>query len=122
MFARLLFTILGTLFLLVGILGVVLPLLPATPFLLLASACYVRGSQTLHRWLMSHKYLGAYITTFTEHRGMPLQAKILTIAMLWASLLFSLSRVDSLLLAATLLMVGIGVTALLMRLKTVGER
>jgi uncharacterized membrane protein YbaN (DUF454 family) len=119
-FARLLFTILGTLFLLVGILGVVLPLLPATPFLLLAAACYVRGSHTLHRWLMRHKYLGTYITTLKEHRGMPLQAKILTIAVLWASLLFSLSRLDSLPLEATLVVVGIGVTALIVRLKTVG--
>jgi uncharacterized membrane protein YbaN (DUF454 family) len=119
-FARLLFNILGTLFLLVGILGVVLPLLPATPFLLLASACYVRGSQTLYRWLMSHKYLGTYITTLKEYRGMPLQAKIITIAVLWVSLLFSLYQVDSLLVDATLLMVGIGVTVLIVRLKTVG--
>ena len=120
-FVKLLFIILGTLFLLVGILGVVLPLLPATPFLLLASACYVRGSQTLHRWLMSNKYLGTYTTAIKEHRGMPLQAKILTIAVLWASLLFSLARVDSLLLDAALLVVGIGVTALIVRLKTIGE-
>ena len=122
MFARLLFNIFGTLFLLVGILGVVLPLLPATPFLLLASACYGRGAQTLHRWLMSHKYLGTYITTIKEHRGMPFQAKLMTIVVLWASLLFSLYHVDSLLLGATLLMVGIGVTALIVRLKTVGQR
>lgn len=121
MFARLLFTILGTLFLLIGILGIVLPLLPATPFLLLASACYVRGSHTLHRWLMRNTYLGTYITTIKEHRGMPLKAKLLTIAALWASLLFSLSRVDSWLLDATLLMVGIGVTALIVRLRTVGQ-
>src|SRR5438046_521449 len=121
-FARLLFNIFGTLFLLVGILGVVLPLFPATPFLLLASACYVRGAQTLHRWLMSHKYLGTYITTIKEHRGMPFQAKLMTIVVLWASLLFSLNHVDSLLLGATLLMVGIGVTALIVRLKTVGQR
>jgi uncharacterized membrane protein YbaN (DUF454 family) len=120
MFARLLFIILGTLFLLVGILGVVLPLLPATPFLLLASACYVRGSQTLHSWLMSHKYLGTYITNIQEHRGMPLKAKIVTIAALWASLLFSMYRVESWLVDSTLFIVGLGVTALLFRLKTVG--
>ena len=122
MFARLFFNLLGTLFLLVGIVGIVVPLLPATPFLLLASTCYVRGSQTLHRWLMSHKYLGTYITTIKEHRGMPFQAKLMTIVVLWASLLFSLYHVDSLLLGATLLMVGIGVTALIVRLKTVGQR
>ena len=122
MFARLLFKLLGTLFLLVGILGVILPLLPATPFLLLASACYMRGSPTLHRWLMRNRYLGIYITTIQEHRGMPRQAKLLTIVVLWASLLFSLYRVDSLLLDATLLVVGIGVTTLVVRLKTVGQR
>ena len=121
-FIRLLFIVLGTLFLLVGILGLLLPLLPATPFLLLASACYVRGSPTLHRWLMSHRYLGAYITTIKERRGMPLQAKVLTIAVLWASLLFSASRLDSWLLEVILLMVGIGVTTLLIQLKTVGQR
>src|SRR5262245_37794651 len=104
-FARLLFMLLGTLFLLVGILVILLPLLPATPFLLLASACYVRGSPTLHRWLMSQRYLGAYIATIKERRGMPLQAKVLTIAVLWASLLFSASRVDSWLLDVLLLMV-----------------
>ena len=120
--ARVLFNLLGTLFLLVGILGVVLPLLPATPFLLLASACYVRGSQALHRWLMSNKYLGTYITNIKDNRSMPRKAKIMTIAVLWASLLFSLSRVDSLLVDMTLLMVGLGITALIVRLKTVGQR
>jgi uncharacterized membrane protein YbaN (DUF454 family) len=118
--ARLLFTILGTVFLLMGILGAVLPLLPATPFLLLASACYVRGSPALYRWFMGHTYLGTYITNIKEYRGMPRKAKIMTLAVLWASLLFSLSRVDAWLVDATLLMVGLGVTALIVRLKTVG--
>jgi uncharacterized membrane protein YbaN (DUF454 family) len=120
-FAKLLFNILGTLCLLVGILGLVLPLLPATPFLLLASACYVRGSQALHSWLMSNKYLGTYITNMKVHRGLPLKAKITAIAVLWASLLFSLYRADSWLLDATLLVVGIGVTVLIVRLKTVEQ-
>jgi len=69
---------------------------------------------------MSQRYLGAYITTIQERRGMPLQAKVLTIVVLWASLLFSASRVDSWLLDVILLVVGIGVTTLLVRLKTVG--
>jgi uncharacterized membrane protein YbaN (DUF454 family) len=71
---------------------------------------------------MSHRYLGAYITSIKERRGMPLQAKVLTIVVLWASLLFSASRVDSWLLDVILLVVGIGVTTLLVRLKTVGQR
>ncbi len=111
--------ILGTMFLLVGVLGVVLPLLPATPFLLLASACYVRGSTTLHNWLMRNRYLGPYITNIKDKRGMPIKAKIITITVLWVSLLFSMYRVDSFLLDLTLLIVGIGVTTLILKLKTV---
>ena len=95
-----------------------MPLLPATPFLLLASACYVRGSQALHSWLMSHTYVGTYITNMQEHRGMSRKAKIVTIAVLWASLLFSMYRAESWLVDSTLFLVGLGVTALLFRLKT----
>ena len=118
MLRRVVFNILGTMFLVLGILGAVLPLLPATPFLLLASACYVKGSPTLHNWLMSQKYLGPYITNIKDKRGMPIKAKIITITVLWVSLLFSMYRVDSLLLDSTLLIVGIGVTTLILKLKT----
>jgi uncharacterized protein len=70
---------------------------------------------------MSNPYLGTYIINVKERRGMPLKAKIMTIAVLWASLLFSVYRVESLLVDAILLMVGIGVTALIVRLKTVEQ-
>lgn len=120
MFSKFFLNILGTMFLLVGMLGVVLPLLPATPFLLLASACYVRGSETLYRWLMNNKYLGPYITNIRDKKGMPIKAKIITITVLWVSLLFSMYRLDSLLLDLTLFIVGIGVTTLILKLKTVG--
>jgi len=68
---------------------------------------------------MNHTYVGTYLSNIQEHRGMPRKAKIMTIAVLWASLLFSMYRVESLLLDSILLMVGIGVTALIFRLKTV---
>ena len=68
---------------------------------------------------MSHTYVGTYLSNIQEHRGMPRKAKIMTIAVLWVSLLFSMYRAESLLLDAILLMVGIGVTALICRLKTV---
>jgi uncharacterized membrane protein YbaN (DUF454 family) len=106
---------------LVGILGAILPLLPATPFLLLASACYVRGSTTLHNWLMTHKYLGPYITNIRDKRGMPIRAKIVTITVLWISLLFSIYRVEWLVLDLTLVVIGIGVTTLILKLKTLAS-
>ena len=118
MLSKFVLNILGTVFLFIGVLGVILPLLPATPFLLLASACYVRGSETLHNWLMTNRYLGPYITNIRDKRGMPRRAKIVTITILWASLLFSIYRV---VLDFTLVIVGIGVTTLVLKLKTLQE-
>ena len=121
MFSKVVLNILGTVFLFIGVLGVILPLLPATPFLLLASACYVRGSETLHNWLMNHRYLGPYITNIRDKRGMPRRAKIVTITILWASLLYSIYRVDPFWLDCTLIIVGIGVTTLILKLRTLEE-
>lgn len=118
MFTRVVLNIFGTIFLGLAVLGIFLPLLPATPFLLLASACYVRGSQTLHNWLLTHKYLGPYISNIKDKRGMPLRAKIITICLLWPSLVFSMYRVDYLAVDLILLMVGLGVTTLILKLKT----
>lgn len=121
MFVRVALNILGSIFLLLGILGIILPLLPATPFLLLASACYLRGSKTLHDWLMKNKYLGPYIANIRDRRGMPRQAKIVTVLILWASLLFSAYRVESLVVQSTLLVIGIAVTTLILKLKTIEQ-
>jgi hypothetical protein len=113
--------ILGSIFLFFAVLGLILPLLPATPFLLLASACYVRGSKPLHDWLMNNKYLGPYIANIRDKRGMPRNAKIVTLSVLWLSLLYSGYRVESLILYVTLLLVGIGVTTLILKLKTLEQ-
>lgn len=118
---KIVFNLLGSVFVMLGILGVFLPLLPATPFLLLASACYVRGSERLHRWLMDNRYLGTYIKNFREKRGMPLSAKVVTVAVLWGSLLISFWRVDIVVVQLILFTVGVFVTLLIMRIKTLQE-
>lgn len=120
-FAKVMLNIAGTVFVLLGILGAFLPLLPATPFLLLASACYVRGSDRLYRWLMNNRYLGPYIKNFQEKRGMPMRAKVISIAVLWASLSFSIYRVEPAILDVTLVVVGVGVTTLILCIKTLKE-
>jgi len=112
----------GTVSLALGVLGVFLPLLPATPFLLLASACYVRGSERLHRRLMGNRLLGGYIRNFQKGRGIPLRAKVLTVALLWASLLFSMYRVDVLVVDIVLCVIGATTTTLILRMKTLKER
>jgi hypothetical protein len=89
MFLKRLLVVLGSIFLALGVIGIFVPLLPTTPFLLLASACYLRGSERLHRWLLGHGRLGAYIRDFEEGRGIPLRAKVLAMAMMWPSISYA---------------------------------
>lgn len=80
--------ILGSVALVLGIVGIFLPLLPTTPFLLLAAALYFRSSERLYTWLLNQRCLGAYIRNFREHRAIPLRAKIVSVAMVWVTLLY----------------------------------
>ncbi len=72
---RLIFAGLGTLFVLLGALGLFLPVLPTTPFLLLAAACYARSSRRVYGWLLNHAQFGPLIREWREHRSMPYRAK-----------------------------------------------
>ena len=85
---KFLFAFLGSVSLVLGIMGVFLPVLPTTPFLLLAAAMYMRSSQRLYDWLMSHRHLGAYIRNFREHKALPLRVKVVSVTMVWATLLY----------------------------------
>ncbi|VXC57300.1 YbaN family protein [Massilia sp. 9I] len=113
-----LYNVAGVLALLLGILGIFLPLLPTTPFLLLASWCFARGSDRLHRWLLGHRVFGEYLRNFEAGRGIPLKAKIVATAMLWISLLLAMRRVyetQGILLVALLFLVGAGVSLYMWR-------
>nr|WP_148255982.1 YbaN family protein [Pusillimonas sp. T7-7] len=115
---KILFNVVGTLALILAILGIFLPLLPTTPFLLLASACYLRGSERLHRWLMSNRTLGPYLSNLQAGRGIPLRGKIIALTLMWASLAFSAWYVPLPWVRLLLLIPGIGVTIYLLRMKT----
>lgn len=80
--------LLGTVALILGVVGIFLPLLPTTPFLLLAAALYVRGSEHLYHWLMNHKHLGPYIRNFREHKAIPLRVKVISVSMVWITILY----------------------------------
>lgn len=79
-------SILGTVSLLLGVIGIFLPVLPTTPFLLLSAALYFRSSPRLYSWLMEHPQLGAYIKNFREHNAIPLRVKIISVALVWITL------------------------------------
>ena len=82
----------GTLFLGLAVIGVVIPGLPTTPFVLLAAACYVRSSRRLYAWLLANRVFGKLIRNFQERRSIPRSAKIISVAamtgMVGASVLF----------------------------------
>src|SRR4030067_1054524 len=69
-----------------GGLGVFIPLLPTTPFLLLAAFCYARSSERFYRWLLTNPWFGAYLTNYREGRGMALRDKLLTLTALWLAI------------------------------------
>ena len=67
-----------------GVVGVFVPILPTTPFLLLAAAAFVRSSPRLYHWLIHHKWFGSYIRSYREYRAITLRAKVVTLTLLWA--------------------------------------
>ena len=104
------YLLLGTLSLVVGIIGIFLPVLPTTPLLLLAAWCYYRGSRRMYHWLMSHPHLGAYLRNLTERKVIPLHAKVVTLTLLWASLLFCAYILVPIWLKCLMIAIAIGVT------------
>lgn len=117
---RALLVALGSVFVAVGVLGIFLPLLPATVFFLIAAACYARGSERAYRWLMTNRLFGRYLRDYHERRGATAATKAVTIAALWAGLALSawLLAPSPVWLNAILAAVGAGVTIHLLRLRT----
>ena len=85
---KIIFIISGSIALALGIMGIFMPLLPTTPFLLLAAALFFRSSPRLYEWLLNQKRLGPYIRNFREHKAIPLRAKIISVTLVWATLLY----------------------------------
>jgi uncharacterized protein len=102
--------IIGTFCVMLGVLGIFVPVLPTTPFLVLAAALYARSSQRFYDWLMSRKHLGEYILAYREGRGMAAGAKALSISLLWLTVGSSAILVDALHVRLLLMAIGVGVT------------
>jgi len=81
---------LGSISLGLGILGLFVPVLPTTPFLLLTAWLYSKSSPTLYYWLLNNKYFGKYIKRYREGLGIPLKTKIIGVGSLWITILSSI--------------------------------
>ena len=115
--------IIGSFFTGLGILGIFLPLLPTTPFLLLAAACYIRSSEKFYNWLMNNKWLGRYIKNYLEGKGVSLNSKILSISLLLITIGYSVFFVVKIfLIRVILILIAIGVTIHLLSIRTLKQR
>ncbi|MCB0804667.1 MAG: YbaN family protein [Bacteroidales bacterium] len=94
-----------------GFLGIFVPLLPTTAFLLLAAWAFARSSERFYNWLLNNRLFGKYITSYLEGRGVPRQTKIWSVVLLWITILASaLFFVGNIWIQVLLLLIALGVS------------
>ncbi|MBN2654963.1 MAG: YbaN family protein [Nitrospirae bacterium] len=102
-----------------GIAGIFLPVLPTTPFLLLAAYCYSHSSEKFYRWLLGNRLCGPYISAYRENSGISRRHRITAIATLWITIALSgIFFATALWAKLLLLVIAVGVTIHLARMKT----
>ncbi len=111
----------GVVSLTLGGIGVFLPLLPATPFVLLSAGCFAGSSPAMHRWLCRSRFFGEYIENYRTNAGVSKSVKIWAIVLLWAGLGLSAAAVHKPLVRIILAVVGICVSTHLLMMKTKNE-
>ncbi|MND97577.1 hypothetical protein SAMN05216201_10386 [Pseudomonas linyingensis] len=104
-----------------GVIGIFLPVLPTTPFLLLAAACFVRSSRRVYIWLVTHPRLGPWIRDYLDGEGIPFKAKAWAIGLMWVSILLSCYLVPLLPARLFMLTSAVLVTVYILRQKTLGR-
>ncbi len=116
---RYLYFISGVLLVAIGVIGIFLPILPTTIFLILASACFIKSSPQANEWLRNHKILGMYIKNYQDKTGLTKKSKIINITFLWAMISISALLFTELWSIRVLLFaIAIGVTIHLLMIKT----
>lgn len=109
----------GLISLSLGILGIFLPLLPTTPFLLLSAALFMKSSKRLYNWLMNHKYLGKHLRNYIEHKTISVKSKISSIALLWITILSTAFFViENIIVKIVLLIIATAVTIHILSFKS----
>lgn len=106
-----LYIILATLFVALGTVGIFVPLLPTTPFLLLSVYFYMNSSKKRLKWLLSNRLLGPYIKSYFSREGIPLNLKLRTLVILWITMISTMIfATDKLIVRVILTIIAIGVT------------
>lgn len=105
-----------------GVLGIFLPVLPTTPFLLLAAACFMRSSRRFYLWLVEHPRLGPWIRDYLSGEGIPRRAKGYAIALMWLSIAISCWLVPMIWARAFMLTSAVLVSLYILKQKTLPDR
>ena len=116
--SKMVFIAAGTLSVGLGVAGILLPLMPTTPFLLLAAFFYSRSSDRFYQWLITNRWFGDYIRDYREGRGIRRRHKITAITTLWAAILFSTWLVSLWWVGVILFIIASCVTTHLLWMKT----
>lgn len=118
-FYRYFYLISGILLVAIGVIGIFLPILPTTIFLILASACFIKSSPKANEWLRDHKVLGMYIKNYQDKTGLTIKSKIINISFLWVMISVSaLFFTEMLFIRLLLFAIAVGVTIHLVMVKT----
>lgn len=113
------FIVLGTLSTAIGIIGIFIPILPTTPFLILAAILYSKSSERFLNWLYTNRICGSYLKNYRDGKGLPLKQKILMVLLLWLTIAVSvIFFVETLWVRLLLLVIAMGVTIHLILIKT----
>ncbi len=109
----------GTLFVALGFIGIFVPGLPTTPFLLLAAWCYARSSERFYHWLLTNRWFGEYIKNYQRGRGMRLRDKVVVLLMMWTTMGWTIVYIVPVWWGKLMLLaVAVGVIVHLLRIRT----
>ncbi|MCG8536572.1 MAG: YbaN family protein [Pseudomonadales bacterium] len=102
-----------------GVVGIFLPLLPTTPFMLLAAICFSKSSKRFHEWLLNQPHLGNYIRMYLEGKGITAKTKVVTLIFLWLTIGSSATFfVEPVYLKVMMVAIALAVTIHLLRMPT----
>ncbi|MBZ9571095.1 YbaN family protein [Methanobrevibacter sp. TMH8] len=115
---RTLFFSLGVVLVGIGAVGVALPVLPTTPFIIAAAACFGKSSKRAEKWISNNRYFGSYIENYKNKQGVPIDVKRNSLIFLWIMLIISAFIINKPIMFIVLAVVGIGVSIHILLLKT----
>jgi uncharacterized membrane protein YbaN (DUF454 family) len=108
----------GSISLGIGFIGIFLPLLPTTPFILLAAACYYKGSKSLNQWLLNNRLFGSFVRNYMERKGISVRSKIFALAFLWATISYTTLVVNLFIIQIILFIIAVAVSIHIITLPT----